>query len=101
VSLPLHDLSAVDVSAEELEPARRTCQDPRFPPDAAPSLVCALVARLAAHGDRDAANVEPRIRSTWIRIARQAPHLAGNDIVLAEFLVTRTSGIGESTRSNP
>ena len=64
-----------------------------LPPDLAdagdPSLTCALIARSAAHGDRAAAAAEVRTRPAWLRLAHRAPQLVGNDLVIAEFLVTR------------
>jgi len=67
--------------------------------DADPSLVCALVARLAAHGDRAAVDVEQQVRATWVHVAHAAPRSAGNDIVLAEFLVTRLASTATAARS--
>ncbi|MFD1531914.1 hypothetical protein [Pseudonocardia aurantiaca] len=94
---------SLEIPAPELEPVRALGRATGFEllRKAAPSLACALVARLAAHGDRDAAEVERQIRHTWIRIARAVPQLAGNDIVLAEFVTTRRLGVGDPARSAP
>jgi hypothetical protein len=110
-----HTLRAIDALADGQLPPAATASDAgedlgaarefvrragleRFA-DADPSLVCALVARLAAQGDCAAAAVEQQIRATWVRVAHAAPRLAGNDIVLAEFLVTRLAATATATRS--
>lgn len=59
------------------------------PPVATLSLGIALVARIAAQGDRDARRTEQHMRHVWLDIARHAPDLVAGDIALAEFLVNR------------
>lgn len=51
------------------------------------SLGLALIARLAAQGDRAAALVDRQMRSAWVEIAMHAPDLAAADLALAEFIV--------------
>lgn len=61
----------------------------RRPPPALLALGCALVARLAAQGDRHAGALEPRMRHTWLRLADLASARITEDVVLAEMLVSR------------
>lgn len=55
---------------------------------AAVSLGIAIVARLAAQGEPEAAKVEAELRQVWRQLAEQAPQLVAADLALAEFLVT-------------
>ena len=47
----------------------------------------ALVARIAARGDAACRSFERGWRDCWAGLARQAPDLAGIDLVLAEALI--------------
>ncbi|NHD16014.1 MULTISPECIES: hypothetical protein [unclassified Actinopolyspora] len=51
------------------------------------SLDIALIARLAAQGDRAAAATERHLRHGWTRLAELAPEHVATDLALAEFLV--------------
>lgn len=59
------------------------------------SLGLALIARLAAQGDRAAALVDRQMRSAWVEIAMRAPDLAAADLALAEFIVTARTAQNE------
>lgn len=48
----------------------------------------ALVARLAAHGDVEAARMEPTLRAAWVPVATADPGTAASDLALAEYLVS-------------
>ena len=50
----------------------------------------ALVARISARGDEDCRSFERAWRARWTDLARQAPDLAGIDLVLAEALIAAT-----------
>jgi hypothetical protein len=52
------------------------------------SIAMALLARLAARGDGNAAMLEREYRSKWANLALHAPDLVAIDLVLAEALVT-------------
>ena len=52
------------------------------------SIAMALLARLAARGDGNAAMLEREYRSKWANLALRAPDLVAIDLVLAEALVT-------------
>lgn len=54
------------------------------------SLGCALLARLAAQGDRPAAAAERELRQAWVRLAEQAPARIADDLVRAEMTIART-----------
>ena len=47
----------------------------------------ALVARIAARGDEACRSFERGWRDCWAGLARQAPDMAGIDLVLAEALI--------------
>jgi hypothetical protein len=51
------------------------------------SIAMALLARLAARGDRKAAMLEREYRGKWGNLALDAPELVAIDLVLAEALV--------------
>lgn len=52
------------------------------------SLGFAIVARLAAHGDPDAAEAEPGLRVAWLAVVAADPGTAASDLALAEYLVS-------------
>jgi hypothetical protein len=52
------------------------------------SLGFALVARLAAHGDAEAAGIEPTLRAGWLAVTTADPGTAASDLALAEYLVS-------------
>ncbi|TQM68548.1 hypothetical protein FHX41_2195 [Actinomadura hallensis] len=57
----------------------------------AASAALALTARLAAHGDEEAAGAERSMRKWWLPLATLAPELAGIDLVVAELLLSASA----------
>src|SRR5690606_15585076 len=57
----------------------------------AASAALALTARLAAHGDKEAAGAERSMRKWWLPLATLAPELAGIDLVVAELLLSASA----------
>jgi len=51
------------------------------------SIAMALLARLAARGNRNCAMLERDYRDRWANLARYAPELVAIDLVLAEALI--------------
>ena len=62
------------------------------------SIAMALLARLAARGNRNAAMLEREYRGKWSNLALHAPELVASDLVLAEALVASLADHSEESR---